>query len=418
MTSAHALTASELAALARCGGGAAVVRTLVAARRSRTLLLLRHILGEAGDDVSTRRAFELLAEVRRTAPAAVEVTLDHPLVGAWATRAATGVRGGQHAWLGRVALAAAVRGRVDADLPVAADPAGCHLPSLGTVTGGELGTVVMVRCADDSTTLSDVVRVPVDWRQPARGWCPTPSVDVRSCGLHTTFLLEHWPREYLPAGLHAADQIDEPRWRTLTASSWALLARSHRESADELAAAISVLAPLRTVPGGTTSATLDDAFGAVFLSPAPTVPAAAVTLVHELQHAKLTALMDMFTLVQPVAGEVFYAPWRADPRPLVGLLHGTYAFSGVADFWRRQRKTPASVADADHAAVEFARWRTAARAAADTIFHSGRLTPLGETFMTTLAATLDSWCAEPVPMEARRQADRLLTEHRARWRAG
>jgi len=393
------------------------MRTLVAARRSRTLLLLRYILGETGEDVPTRRAFDLLAEVRRTAPSAVEATLDHPLVSAWATRTATSIREGRPggtAWLGRVALAAAIRGRVDADLSVPGDPAGFHLPSLGMVTY-QFGAAVTVRCGDNSTSISDLVRVPLNWRQPAPGWCPTPAVEVRGSGLRTTFLLEHWPREYLPVGLHAADQIDESQWRTLVSSSWDLLTRWHRESAEELGAAISVLAPLRTVSGGTTSATLDDAFGAVFLSPAPTIPATAVTLVHELQHAKLTALMDMFTLVRPVAGEVFYAPWRDDPRPLAGLLHGTYAFSGVAAFWRRQRLVPASMADVEHAAVEFARWRTAATTAADTIFSSNRLTPLGETFMTTLATTLDSWHDERVPKAAQRQADRLLTEHRAKW---
>ncbi|MEU4743393.1 hypothetical protein AB0G02_23425, partial [Actinosynnema sp. NPDC023658] len=74
--------ASDFAALARGGGGASAVRTLRLARRSRTLLLIRSIAAQP----SARPAFSLLREVARVAPGAVDRVLDHPSVGAWATR--------------------------------------------------------------------------------------------------------------------------------------------------------------------------------------------------------------------------------------------------------------------------------------------------------------------------------------------
>ena len=64
-------------------------------------------------------------------------------------------------------------------------------------------------------------------------------------------------------------------------------------------------------------------------------------LVHEMQHVKLTALCDLFDLFDRDDDTLFPVPWRADPRPVEGLLHGTYAHLAVADLWRsRFRQTP------------------------------------------------------------------------------
>src|SRR5262249_37748051 len=151
--------------------------------------------------------------------------------------------------------------------------------------------------------------------------------------------------------------------------------------AEELAASVTVLTPLPTPASGVCSATLVDAFGCLFLSLAPDAESVAVTLAHELQHTKLNALMDLFDLLEPVAGERFHAPWRDDPRPVVGLLHGTYAFTGVTSFWRRQREHETSAAAELYANTEFARWRVSALRAARTLLGSGRLTTIGRQFV-------------------------------------
>ena len=63
----------------------------------------------------------------------------------------------------------------------------------------------------------------------------------------------------------------------------------------------------------------------------------AETLVHETQHLKLCALLDLVTLARPDDGRRYYAPWRPDPRPAGGLLQGAYAFLGVSGFVGRAR---------------------------------------------------------------------------------
>jgi HEXXH motif-containing protein len=144
----------------------------------------------------------------------------------------------------------------------------------------------------------------------------------------------------------------------------------------------------------------------VFLSLGPDARSVAVTLAHELQHTKLVALMDLFPLLRPDPAERFYAPWRDDPRPLAGLLHGTYAHLGVAGFWRRER-------DHDEGGhVEFARWRAAALDATATMLGSGRLTEIGRDFVTGMAEVLAGWADEPVPATALERARALADEHR------
>ncbi|HWO60452.1 MAG TPA: HEXXH motif-containing putative peptide modification protein [Umezawaea sp.] len=378
MTRPHSLSGADFAALARGRGGVGAVRALVAARRSRTLLLLRFVVGA---DPSARQAFEVLAEAQRIAPAEVERVLDHPAVSAWATRTAVALSrgdGARSAELAHVAAAAALRAGLDVALDFPPSD-GFSLPSLGYVDRPVHGTV------------------PVDRLE----WVPTPEIAV---GGGVVFALDRWSG--VPGALLVDHRIDLERWREGITGGWELLVRRHPEVAEEFREAVAVLTPLRSAAGGMSSATQADAFGCVFLSLGPDARSVAVTLAHELQHTKLVALMDLFPLLRPDPDERFYAPWRDDPRPLAGLLHGTYAHLGVAGFWRRER-------DHDEGGhVEFARWRAAALDATATMLGSGRLTEIGRDFVTGMAEVLAGWADEPVPATALERARALADEHR------
>jgi hypothetical protein len=379
----HSLSERDFAALARGGGGVGAVRALVAARRSRTLLLLRFVVGA---DASAREAFEVLAEVQRVAPDAVERVLDHPAVSAWATRTAVALArgsGARPAELAHIAAAAALRAGLDVSLDFPASR-GFALPSLGIVDRPVSGVSPVDRLV----------------------WRPTPEIAV---GDGVVFQLDRW--NGVPEALQVDPRVDVGRWRDAIAEGWELLARRHSEVAREFAAAVAVLTPLRSAEGGMSSATLADAFGCVFLSLGPDARSVAVTLAHELQHTKLVAVMDLFPLLRPDPGERFYAPWRDDPRPLAGLLHGTYAHLGVAGFWRRERDHDPEGSDVG-AHVEFARWRAAALDTTATMLGSGRLTATGRRFVTGMAEVLVGWAAEPVPPAALEVARALADEHR------
>ena len=61
-------------------------------------------------------------------------------------------------------------------------------------------------------------------------------------------------------------------------------------------------------------------------------PTLASLLIHEFQHVKLGAVLDLYDLYNPADGRLFHAAWREGKRLLKGLLRGTYAHVTVTDF--------------------------------------------------------------------------------------
>ncbi|WP_107486089.1 HEXXH motif-containing putative peptide modification protein, partial [Streptomyces sp. 13-12-16] len=161
------------------------------------------------------------------------------------------------------------------------------------------------------------------------------------------------------------------------------------------------------------SASSGDSYGAMVIARPSSPLALAEALVHEFQHSKLAALIHLFPLLDDDRAERYYAPWRPDPRHLTGLLHGAYAFTGVAGFWRDRMTDPEH---AGTAAYHFALRRTQSRLAVRTLLTSGRLTGTGHALVTGLARTLDGWLREPVPAAALTRARTAAVLHRTEWR--
>ncbi|GAA0532253.1 hypothetical protein GCM10010172_11270 [Paractinoplanes ferrugineus] len=134
-----------------------------------------------------------------------------------------------------------------------------------------------------------------------------------------------------PSGRLTTDEVAE--WQRLLSSAWELLTTRHREAAEIMAATLRVLVPVEPDPGASgLSATSAVAFGAVAISTPGDPRSFAVGLLHECQHSLLNATFTLFDLVNPGGARVC-SPWRDDPRPLSGLLHGAYAYQSVARFW-------------------------------------------------------------------------------------
>ncbi|MFE5260493.1 aKG-HExxH-type peptide beta-hydroxylase [Streptomyces coelicoflavus] len=161
------------------------------------------------------------------------------------------------------------------------------------------------------------------------------------------------------------------------------------------------------------SASSGDSFGAMVISRPGSALALAETLVHEFQHSKLAALLHLFPLLDDDREERYYAPWRADPRHLTGLLHGAYAFTGVAGFWHDRLTDPAH---AEAAAYHFALRRVQCRLVVRTLLTSARLTAPGRRLVERLARTLDGWLRVPVDRAALRRARTAAVLHRTQWR--
>ena len=199
-------------------------------------------------------------------------------------------------------------------------------------------------------------------------------------------------------------------WRRLLAEAWRLLVARHRPAAATIAAVLRVIVPIEPDPDSAgLSATSAEAFGAVALSTPADATALAVGLLHETQHSLLNATRTLFDLVLPGAPRA-YSPWRDDPRPPFGLLHGAYAYLAVTRFWR----TEAAVSGHALAQFEFARWRHAVADSADAL--AGCLTPAGARFVQALRAEVGGWLADEVDPWVERLAHGANVEHRVRWR--
>ena len=220
-------------------------------------------------------------------------------------------------------------------------------------------------------------------------------------------------------GVTPAGPLDDAAvavWQHCLDAAWRLLVDQHRPAAETLAAVLSVIVPVEPDPGsGGMSATSAEAYGAVAISPTADPVALAVGLLHEAQHSMLNAVLVLFDLVRPgPAGG--YSPWRDDPRPALGVLHGAYAYQAVTRFWRTEARGGKGHRGSVLAAFEFARWRAAVVAAADELLAGPALTPAGRRFTGALRDEVAGWLADPVDAQAARLAAGANLEHRVRWR--
>lgn len=447
---AHVLPARAYTQLAAGGGDRETARLLGRAQRSKRLLLLRMVHDAIGEDPAVLGrlpapavAWELLTRAQRADAAAFDAVLMHPSTGVWASgllRRLRGVSAGdvplwvEAGHLHTLAAAAAIRAGTDFEIKVPVRDGRCvHLPSLGTVSfPGDLPQdgrqeqgpgLAGVRRAGGSvaviTPRLSCVLLPDDVGAEARGWRPTPAVRATagtrewSVGLDDTdpygpFIRGREVPRLSPQRLRS--------WRSLLAGAWEMLSRDQPELAGSLAETMRSLVPLApAVRGEPYSATSPESYGSAMVGLPRTPTSLAVALVHEFQHVKLGALLDLASLCRRHGEEVLYAPWRTDPRPAAGMLQGVYAHVGITAFWRGRRLTaPEGAASLAH--FEFALWREGTLRAIDDLDSGDELTDLGRDFVAQMRAVVAPWCEESVPEREAADARLLAQDHRAMWR--
>ncbi|HUN30593.1 MAG TPA: HEXXH motif domain-containing protein [Trebonia sp.] len=408
----------QFIALAQGCGGAEAVENLVKAQHSRHMIMLHGVLraareGGRPDDQLAVAGYELLAHVQRSDPDAVSAVVRYPSVGAWALRVLRGdesIPGTHRSGLAAIGAAAAIRAGIAAEIEVQATDGRVVLPSLGAAA--VTGPRALVRTSPG--VVIDSAGGHVEVAPGAAGWQELRSIQVGSLDV----VVDDLDPFRMPAG------DGEPTGR-LTASEVSELARTLRDgrelldplSAGEIAALVRVIVPYRPPESGYVSTSSADAFGAVGMSRQPDRYTCAETLVHEAQHQKLSALLDLVRLANPDDERRYYAPWREDPRPAGALLQGAYAFFGVSDFWRRQRQVAPEEAIRLRADTEFARWRDGAALAVDTLLASGQLTAAGLSFLGEMARVLGAWRGEQVAPEALAIAQGRAEQHLRQWHA-
>ncbi|GAA3237716.1 HEXXH motif domain-containing protein [Actinocorallia longicatena] len=425
----HHLSGEALALLASGGSDGPTLRELASAQRSKQALLLWGVdrlarTVEHPEAPAAARALDLLRTLQRLHPAAARYVMANPAVSAWSMtelrllRAQdAGARPGQ---LAALAAAAAIRARWTCVVEVPTFDGRVVLPTLGSTATAVPDQVARVTVGGEAAHVEvgdQRIRITA---APAEGsgWLPMRTTHVGAPGEDITFLIDDLHPSRMPGEI-LADRLSEKdiaRWTTRLDDGWALLNAHHPSRTTEVRALTGTLTPL--VPPesvGIRSASSRETFGCVAMSIPPDGRATALTFVHEIQHTKLCAILDIVRLTGPDRGRRFYAPWRDDPRPSDGLLQGSYAFLGVSGFWRRQRLIDRGTA-ADTAHTEFARWRDAAELVCTTLLEGGDLNEQGRSFVTVMLRILESWARDEVPAGAVAAARRSAEEHLREWK--
>lgn len=397
-SSRHGLPEAAFVALARGFGDQAAVEHLIQAQGSIQRELLSAV-GQFGphDNPRFTAAWDLLLAVEETAPTAVTEVLRHPYVRVWAQDLLRQARleafntvDTHH--LEAIAASAALHARIDSRAPVPVRDGVAPLPTFGALAAEDAEPVWIRTGSPDELELL----------QPLRGLVATNMIVT---------LEDTDPYRYChtdPAPRLGATEVRH--WAQVFAEAIDFIDEHMPAFAPALHAGLRTVMPMR--PVGSDGGTARAAFGAVGIALRADQTSIALTLVHEFQHMKLGAVLDMVDLYDRADIEPrFYAPWRSDPRPIEGLLQGTYAHLAVTEYWRVQRTLATEDNHRDEAERQFARWRGSTAAAITELRKSGALTPLGHRFVTAMNDTVEPWLNEPVTARAQTEARQLIERH-------
>ncbi len=420
----YLLSEAQFDSLASGYGDPSAITILVEGQAAKRRLLIRAVIDRIDDHPLVDEARDVLINAEARDPRAVAVVLSAPQVAVWALARLRRLDGpaGDHAVIAReltlLAAAAAAQARTTFELELTTADGYVMLPTLGAAVALGRGRV---RIVGNGTTVvcvgpTDTVRITAPFRNARDGWVPLRYLGgAGSVPVAAIDDLDPYRNCYhLPPHDRLSVTEAEGLGR-LWDDAWRILAEEYPRHATTLASIIRSVVPLHAPKSaGSVSAASRDAFGAVGASLPDTAPTLVEMLLHEGQHMKLGALLDLVDLVRPGGRPVHYAPWRHDPRPVGALLQGAYAHLGVTDFWRCRRL---ALTGAERAAAEFefALWRTVTAQAVAALVVSGELTELGDRFVRGMASTLDAWRAEPVPDAPGRLAADVALTYRVRW---
>ena len=436
MLGTHLVSMASLDAMAAGCSDAAIAHQLSSANRSVQLTLLRAVLDRAREVAMAPlspldEAWSLLADAHKRDASTVDRVITHPRTGLWAVNVLRRLQkdeGGPPLWaylgyLHQLAAAAAIRTGHDFRLRVPVWQGAVLFPTLGLAdvrsrrewdfaqVHGDRGTV-LVRGPAGS------VQIPADHTTDGDGWLGMRVLRANDCELWCDDLDPY--REFEePVPPQRLSVQEKDQWAESLRETWQMLTEHHPGIAAELAVGMTTLVPHATTDRGTPySASHHDAFGAVVMSLPPDATTFAETLVHEFQHSKFGVLLKLIDMLEPGADNDeprLYAPWRDDPRPATGLLHGCVSFIGVTAFYR-ERAAAATGLSARAAQFEFAYRRVQSAQAARALLADAVPTAVGRRFLTTARDQLEEWGSDELPPDVQAAAARANADHRILWR--
>ncbi|WP_433825490.1 aKG-HExxH-type peptide beta-hydroxylase [Actinoplanes sp. CA-015351] len=436
MTEVYHVSAAELDEMASGPCGASSMRLLRNSQFSRNLLLLRHITDAAPASAARDDALSLIDAARAHDPGAASRVLSDPMISAWINRVIRRLHGSPEpspdwrADLGQmtaVAATVAAEAGVDGELPLEHRGETVTVPTRGVLTvSGEADRPLTLRVRSHELIVSDgnggIVVPPASdspdlTDSPTQRWHGLRRLSAPAGDALVTVTLDDLTPYRDVFHAPATDRIDGEefkRWRRLFTGAAGLLDRHAGNRTAEILQASRTVVPLRADGSGTLrSGTARHVFGAFGTTRPVSAAVMALTMVHEIQHSKLNAILELKPLFDSADPKLYFAPWRADPRPMWGLFHGVYAFLAAADVLNRMRAEPAQEMAAEE---QFARVRGQLRTAMNSLLSASSLTSAGYRFASVMDRNLRLLEDVSVSRQATDSANRTMDRTRDRWR--
>ncbi|WP_200301748.1 FxsB family cyclophane-forming radical SAM/SPASM peptide maturase [Streptomyces adelaidensis] len=392
----HGLSWTHFDELAAGHGSTAAVRSLAAAQSSqRRALLAAARRADSPAPLGSADSAPGWEAILALPTAALDVLLADPYLRVWALACGQSVRRRAEGHPAEAALSAVARtgGQLTLPVPLRHGPEGSaiHLPGMGRLL---LGAGSRDRRSGTVTVTASDAAITVEGRtlgreRPPDGMVWQPLRRLSAEGLAVVLDDVDPSRDcygYQP--LPRLPEAEFRQWEAMFGEAWQLIRAEYPDYAQGIAAGLTAVTPLAPEPSGDdVSATSRHAFAAVGIALPRSAEDLALLIVHEFQHVKLGAMLDMFDLLDGLDERRYPVLWRPDPRPLDAIVQGAYAHLAVADIWRlRVRRGAADVGATLHerSLAEAGKWRTAVLDALDTVAGAGSLTALGRRFVRGL----------------------------------
>lgn len=178
---------------------------------------------------------------------------------------------------------------------------------------------------------------------------------------------------------------------------------------------IEAIVPLAFVANDITkSFTLSGIPHLVFLSDSNSIIKLMENLIHECLHDELNIFMNYYDLISE-KGINYYSSWRDDARPIRGLIHAIYVFTGIFNFYAKCLKEQTNILEEDKSFIIFRYsliYYELGLAFYQLEHENSELTELGKGFIKSLTKIYENSCLDYIYTNC----PESIIEHLNQWR--
>ncbi len=215
------------------------------------------------------------------------------------------------------------------------------------------------------------------------------------------------------------EPADITRWQSPLEQSWMWIGECMPKLSAEMLMSLRTIIPVESATVGVhISASFREAPGLIALSWTPDAAVMVEALVHEYHHQKLNALLNLDPLIAgPSTEAIYYSPWRNDARPLLGILHGAFAFQAVLQFWQAFFSAGLPLLQEARIRQRLYLLKAQVQTAIQALADEAQLTPFGEALVAEMRDVTNRIDADLPDTERaiQQRIEQLQTEHRTKW---